>query len=83
MELKLMIKNSEERNDSYKKLLENVYKDKVSFPADDELVIWYKSWLRDNKNSEQGWLKDLVEEKTNHNEGLNPPFCYRKNNSNL
>jgi len=78
-----MIKASEDRNASYKKLLEDVHKDKVSFPSGDELVIWYREFLRERKNIEQKHLKDLVEEKTNHNEGLNQPFLYRKNNSKL
>lgn len=77
MELKELIKNSEERVASYKVLLEQVGKDKVNFPATDELVEWYKSILRDNKNSEQVRLKLLTEEKTYENQGLNPPYCYK------
>ncbi len=77
MELKELIKNSEERVASYKILLEQVGKDKVNFPPTDEFVEWYKSVLRDNKNLEQVRLKILTEEKTYENQGLNPFFCYK------
>lgn len=77
MELKELIKNTEERVASYKKMLEDVSRDKINFPPTDEFVEWYKSFLREFKNLEQSLLKDLVEEKTNENQGLNPPFCYK------
>jgi len=69
MELKELIKNSEERSISYKKLLEELYKNKIN-------VEWYNNLLRESKNFEQSWLKKLVEEKRYENEGLNPPFFY-------
>ena len=78
MELKTLIKNSEERVSDYKKMLEDVHKDKINFPSTDESVIWYKSLLREHKNSEQIWSKKLIEERTCENEGLNPPFCYQE-----
>jgi len=76
LELKTLIKNSEERVVDYKKMLEEVHKDKINFPPNSELTVWYKTFLRENKNSEQLWLKELIEERTYENEGLNPPFYY-------
>ncbi len=76
MELKTLIKNAERRLYDIKKMLEEIHKDKTSFPPQDELVVWFKTHLRDVKNSEQTRLKDLVEERTNENEGLNPPWFY-------
>lgn len=72
-----LIKNSEERFISYKKLIEDVHKDKINFPPNDEFVIWYKNFLRENKNEEEIWLKKLISEKTNENQGINPPYCYK------
>jgi len=66
--MKELIKNSELRLVSYKKLLAEFAR-----TAPD----WYKELLRENKNNEQVYLKKLVEEKTYENEGLNPPFCYK------
>lgn len=77
MELKQLIQKSEARFVSYKKLIEEVYKDKINFPPDDEFIIWYKNFLRDNKNDEEIWLKKLIKEKTHENEGINPPYCYK------
>jgi hypothetical protein len=77
MELKVLIRNSEERVKSYKTLLEQVNRDKNSFPPGNEFVIWYKSILRENKNREEKWLKDLIDERTFENQKLNPPFLYK------
>jgi len=77
MELKILIKNSEERFISYKKLLEELNKNKNIFIVDDKFVIWYKNFVRDCKNDEQIWLKKLIKEKTHENEGLNPISCYK------
>ena len=77
MELKTLIKNTEDRVTSYKELIEMVSCDKLTFNPNDELVIWYKQHLREEKNSNQIWLKKLVEEKTHENQGLNPPYLYR------
>jgi hypothetical protein len=82
-ELKELIKNSNERVTDYKNLLEEVYKDKITFPLDNDLVNWYKSFLRENKNLEQNLLKQLVKEKTFENEGLNPPFYYPEYSFNI
>jgi len=79
MELKPIIKETEDRVSNYKDMLEKLHKDKINFPPDDEFVILYKNLLRENKNSEELWLKRLVEEKTFENSGLNPPFCYLYN----
>lgn len=48
--------------------------DRDTYPPLDELVIWLKEFIREEKNSEQRWLKMLVEEKTAENEGLNPNY---------
>jgi len=77
MELKELIFNTESRYISYKKMIEDVHKDKVSFPPDSEYVKWYKDMLRDGKNYEEGLLRRLIEEKKNEKEGLNPPYCYK------
>ena len=74
MELKELIKNTEERLISYKILLEDVGRNKTIFNLDNE---WYKNDIRDFKNFEQQWLKKLSEEKRNENEGMNPPYCYK------
>lgn len=70
MDLKVIVKNSEDRYVSYKNLLAEMYK--TSGVED-----WFKEFLREMKNLEEGWLKKLVEEKSFENSGLNPPFCYR------
>lgn len=74
--LKRLIKNSEERVIIYKKLIEEVYKNKDKFPPQDEFIVWYKQDLRENLNSEQKWLKQLILQRTHEKEGLNPPGCY-------
>lgn len=74
--LKHLIKFTEERYISYKKMLEDVFKDKVSFPPGDEFTEWYKELLREGKNREEGLLKDLREEIEYFRQGMNPPFCY-------
>lgn len=76
MELKTLIHHAETRFADYKKLLEDVSRDKAVFPPDNETVAWYKALIREQKNQEQSWLKKLVEEKRFENEGMNPPFCY-------
>ena len=76
MELKTLIKNTEERIFCYKKLLEDVFKNKINYSTD-EFTIWYKTILRENKNFEEFILKSIIEEKTYEKDGLNPPFCYK------
>jgi hypothetical protein len=71
-----LIKNSEDRFKSYKQLLESVYKD-TEFDKESDFYIWYIKYLREMKNMEESWLKELIDEKTNYNGGLNPPFCYK------
>jgi hypothetical protein len=77
-ELTSLIKNAEERVLSYKQLLEEVSRNKKIFSGEDDLIVWFKNLLREAKNFEQNRLKDLVEEKTYLNSGLNPPYCYLK-----
>ena len=76
MDLKQLIANTEQRFISYKGMLEDVNRNRDIFPPEDEGVIKYKEMLRENKNSEQVYLKKMIEEKRNENEGLNPPWCY-------
>jgi hypothetical protein len=77
MELKDLIRNAEARFIWYKNEIEAVGRDRVNFPLTDELVVWYKAHLRESKNNEEIWMKNLVKEKQYENQGLNPPFTYR------
>ena len=85
--LKYCIKKTEERYISYKKMLEDIFKDKINFPIGDELVDWYKDLLREGKNKEEGSLKELHLEIVHLRQGINPPYCYstykRKDNGNV
>lgn len=74
--LKHLIKFTEERYISYKKMLEDMFKDKVSFPPGDEFTEWYKELLREGKNREEGCLKELRIEMEHCRQGMNPPYCY-------
>jgi hypothetical protein len=74
--LKHLIKFTEERYISYKKMLEDLFKNKDIFPPGDEFTEWYKELLREGKNREEGDLKELRLEMEYHRQGLNPPFCY-------
>ena len=79
MELKQLIKNSEERFISYKKLLEDLNRNKKSLIADgipEEDIAWFNSLLRDNKNEEEKYMKLLVIERRYENESMNPPYYY-------
>jgi hypothetical protein len=74
---KKLVRNAEERYIWYKKEVENVYKDKVSFPPDEELVIWYKQHLREMKTVEEGWMKENIKTLNYLKEGLDYPFLYK------
>ena len=74
--LKHLIKFTEERYISYKKMLEDLFKDKENFPPGDEFTEWYKELLREGKNREEGCLKELRIEMEHFRQGLNPPYCY-------
>lgn len=74
MTLAELITNSEKRLLSHKLTLKEMSIDRDTYPPLDELVIWLKEFIREEKNSEQRWLKMLVEEKTAENEGLNPNY---------
>jgi len=76
-QLKDFVKNSEEIYISYKKMLENVFKDKTNFPPGDEFTEWYKELLREGKNRSESDLKNHREELIYFRQGMNPPFCYR------
>lgn len=74
--LKHLIRFCEERYIWYKKQIEFVFKNKESFPPEDEMVIWYKEHLREQKNFEESKLKELRIEIEHLRQGLNPPWCY-------
>lgn len=74
--LKELVRSEEDRYISYKKMLEDTFKHKESFPAGDELSEWYKELLREGKNSSESRLKYLREELTDYRQGLNPAFLY-------
>ena len=79
--MKNLIKNTEERVAWYKSQLENISRYKKEYVAEDiskEDYDWYKEYIRDQKSTNERFLKSLVEEQTNLNQGLNPPFCYKK-----
>lgn len=83
--LSMLIKNSEERIVFYKKTLEDVNKNKLIIDSNfgisqeelDKFTVWFKLNLRELKNKEEKDLKELVEEKTYYNQGLNPPSFYK------
>jgi len=75
--LSKIIRSFEDMVSSYKELLKESSMDKEHYPPENELVIWYKSSLREGKAECQSILKDLVKEKEYENQGLNPPFCYK------
>lgn len=74
--LKELVRQEEDRYISYKKMLEDTFKHKESFPVGDELSEWYKELLREGKNSSESRLKHLREELTDYRQGMNPSFCY-------
>jgi hypothetical protein len=71
-QLKEFIKNSEARFVWYKQELERMYKSGEA-KADPE---WMKT-LKELKSMQEATLRDLREEQTHLNQGLNPPFFYR------
>lgn len=77
MDLKILIKNTEARFIFYKNQLKMISKEKISYPIDNEFIIWYKTFLREQKNAEEKRLKELIKEKRFENEGLNSPFYYK------
>jgi len=79
--LRPLITNGEKRLIYYKKLLEEVHRDKITWPPDDEFVKWFKDFLRDNKNEEEQLLKKYRKEMTYANQGLNPPRFYPPENA--
>lgn len=74
--LKHLIRFTEDRYISYKKMLEDMFKDKATFVPGDPFTEWYKELLREGKNREENLLKDLREEIEHCRHGINPPFCY-------
>ncbi len=62
---------------SYKKMLEDMFKNRASFPPGDEFTEWYKNELREGKNSAEAHLKDAHEIYKYFKEGLNHPALYR------
>jgi hypothetical protein len=74
--LRHLIRFAEERYISYKNMLESMFKNKDSFPPGDEFTEWYKELLREGKNREEGFLKELRMEMEYFRQGMNPPYCY-------
>ena len=74
--LKILIRNTEGRYIWYKKEIESLHKSKDIWPSDDAFTIWYKEFLREEKNSSESYLKELQIEMTHCKQGMNPPFCY-------
>lgn len=77
--LKKLIRCTEERYISYKKLLEGLYKDKEVYEPGNwriEHKIWFNEYLREQKNHEEGLLKGLRLEIEHHRSGMNPPYMY-------
>lgn len=60
--LKYIVKRTEERIVDWKKQLADYHKNKID-------AEWFKEMLRDSKNWDEKWLKDLREELTNLNQG--------------
>lgn len=67
--LKLLVKNAEDRIVDWKLQLADYNKHRMD-------MEWFKDMLRECKNADEKSLKDLREELTYFNQGLNPPFCY-------
>lgn len=75
-DLKLIIKNAEVRIKEYSELMKDIGMNKQIFDPNDEFVIWFRSYVRELLNEEKVRLKDMVEEQTHINQGLNPPSFY-------
>jgi hypothetical protein len=78
MDYKLAIRNAEQRVSDYNKMIKEVSINKVAYNPTDDLIIWYKSHLRESKNQEQIWLKKIIEEWTWLKDGLDPPNEFQK-----
>lgn len=76
-DIKKAIINTEERIKYYKELLKEIGMNRDVFPPDDEFVQWIRSFLREQKNDNDSWLKELTLERRYENAGLNPPGCYK------
>lgn len=77
--LRHFIKFTEERYISYKKMLEDLFKDKTAYEPGSwqaEFKEWFKNDLREMKNREERDLKELHIEMEHCRHGLNPPWCY-------
>ena len=73
--LKNIVKRAEERIANWKEQLTDYHKNKFD-------IEWYKDLLREGKNRDETLLKNMREELTYFNQGLNPPFCYPNFNQN-
>ena len=77
-DLSKSIRNYEGYLKDTKALLEEVSRDKITFPPTSEHTIWFRQHLREFKNEVESTLKELILEKTYENQGMNPPYCYKK-----
>ena len=76
MDFREKIKDAEQLK--CEQMMDDMYKDVKSYISNSEFSIWFKTFLREQKNLEQSNLKLLVDEKSHENVGMNPPWCYRK-----
>lgn len=73
--LTLLIRNSETRaidlkgSKKIKGMIREAYEHKMP--------EWFMKHLKELKNSEEKWLKELKEEQRYFRQGLNHPSCYR------
>lgn len=71
-----IIKSSENRFIWYKQQLEFIFKNKEIYNPTDDFVVWYRNFLRDEKNESEKSLKSYKEELTYYRQELNPPSFY-------
>lgn len=63
---------------SLKECLQDVFKNGKNWACSEEDLDWYKSLVRELKNSMESAYKDCMLEYKHHREGLNPPCCYER-----
>ena len=72
--LTLLIRNSEARAIDLKgsKKVKGLIREAYEY----KMPEWFMKHLKELKNSEEKWLKELQEEQRYFRQGLNPPFIY-------
>ena len=79
MEEQKHIYNTEQRILNYNTLLKEVSMNKEVFDPEDKFVIWYKAYLRWQKNLEARNLRRMVLERQYEKQGLGPAYMYAEN----